>query len=263
MNFKRLTLLMLIAALMLCASAQAEASLTARVDGRALKVAWSAAGEGTLTLYVDDWPMEVLRVQPSGSLERAVDASHRYSARLKLSNGCLTANAELTDPVSTPLQTAIPTAAPTSAPTPVPTAFPTVQPTPVPTAVPTATPAVGANQGDLASRVVDEVNAERANAGLGTLRVDPELTRAARVRAGEIAVKFSHTRPDGSAWSTVSAAAYGENIAMGQQTVDKVMAAWMTSQGHRENILRPSFGSIGVAAYRVDGVMYWVQLFGK
>ena len=117
--------------------------------------------------------------------------------------------------------------------------------------------------GTLADQVVWQVNVERTRAGLDSLRVDQELTRAACVRLGEIAVVFSHTRPDGSAWSTVSASAYGENIAMGQRTADKVMAAWMTSEGHRRNILRASFGSIGVCAATVNGVTYWVQMFGK
>lgn len=113
-----------------------------------------------------------------------------------------------------------------------------------------------------ASSVVDEVNMERASRGLGTLRIDAELTRAARVRAQEIAQKFSHTRPDGTKWRTVSSSAYGENIARGQKTVDKVMAAWMSSQGHRQNILRASYGSIGVACLKVGSIYYWVQLFG-
>ena len=113
------------------------------------------------------------------------------------------------------------------------------------------------------AQVVAQVNAERAARSLPALRVDAELTRAARVRALEIIQTFSHTRPDGSAWSTVSASAYGENIAMGQRTVDKVMAAWMSSQAHRGNILRPSYGSIGVCAVTAQGVVYWVQLFGK
>ncbi len=117
--------------------------------------------------------------------------------------------------------------------------------------------------GDIETRLVAEVNAERAKRGLPALRVDAELARAAAVRAAEIVQKFSHTRPDGSAWSTVSASAYGENIAMGQRTVDKVMAAWMSSQGHRENILRASYGSVGVCAVNANGVVYWVQLFGK
>ena len=115
----------------------------------------------------------------------------------------------------------------------------------------------------LSGEVVRQVNRERTGRGLGALRVSAELSRAARIRAGEITRKFSHTRPDGSAWRTVSSAAYGENIAMGQRTADKVMAAWMTSSGHRANILRASYGSIGVCAVISGGVTYWVQLFGK
>ena len=117
---------------------------------------------------------------------------------------------------------------------------------------------------DLANRVVTLVNAARSRQGLGILRIDPELTRAARVRAREIARVFSHTRPDGTRWSTVSASAFAENIARGQRTADKVVAAWLTSRtGHRENILRPSYGAIGVCALNVNGIMYWVQLFGR
>ena len=115
----------------------------------------------------------------------------------------------------------------------------------------------------LADEVVRQVNLERTGRGLQPLRVSAELTRAARVRANEITRKFSHTRPDGTAWRTVSSAAYGENIAMGQRTADKVMAAWMTSSGHRANILRASYGSIGVCAVVSGGVTYWVQLLGK
>ena len=118
-------------------------------------------------------------------------------------------------------------------------------------------------QSALAGEVVRQVNAERRKAGLKALSVSPELTRAARTRGMEIIRKFSHTRPDGTSWRTVSAAAYGENIARGQRTADKVMAAWLTSQGHRANILRPGFGSIGVCCVVSGGVTHWVQLFGK
>lgn len=286
MKSKRLLLLLLLCALALGSHALAEPTLSARVESGALSVSWSAACPGTctLTLNVDGWPMEVLRVQPSGSLEYPVgDASKSYSARLQTPNGCLTAVASNQQPAPTasptpvptanptPEPTANPTPAPTANPTPEPTAIPTVAPTAIPTPAPTvastprptATPVAGTVQGDLASQVVAQVNAERQKAGLSALRVDAELTRAAQVRAREIVQQFSHTRPDGTAWSTVSASAYGENIAMGQQTVDKVMAAWMSSQGHRENILRPGYGSIGVCAYISGGVRYWVQLFGK
>ena len=115
----------------------------------------------------------------------------------------------------------------------------------------------------LAQQVVQQVNAERARHGLDPLEMDATLNAAAAVRGEEITRKFSHTRPDGSKWSTVSKAAFGENIARGQKTVDKVMAAWLTSEGHKKNILRPSFGSIGVSCVKVGNIYYWVQLFGK
>ena len=114
-----------------------------------------------------------------------------------------------------------------------------------------------------AQSVVNQVNRERAARGLSALRIDPVLTAAAQIRAKEIVQKFSHTRPDGTKWSTVSDAAYGENIAKGQRTADKVMAAWMSSSGHRANILRANYGSIGVACLQSGGVYYWVQLFGR
>ena len=97
------------------------------------------------------------------------------------------------------------------------------------------------------------VNEERARYGLPSLKLSAHLSAAAQIRAQEIAKRFSHTRPDGSAWSTVSALAKGENIARGQRTAERVMAAWMTSEGHRKNILRESYGSIGVCALNVNG----------
>ena len=114
-----------------------------------------------------------------------------------------------------------------------------------------------------AQRIVAETNIERARYGLPALRTDPALNAAARIRAREIVQKFSHTRPDGTRWKTVSGAAYAENIARGQKTPDKAVAAWMTSEGHRRNILRESYGSIGVACIKSGNVYYWVQLFGR
>lgn len=115
----------------------------------------------------------------------------------------------------------------------------------------------------MAYQVVQQVNMERARYGLDPVEMDATLNAAAAIRAEEIVRKFSHTRPDGSKWSTVSQKAYGENIARGQKTVDKVMAAWMTSEGHRKNILRASYGTIGVSCIKAGNIYYWVQLFGR
>lgn len=117
-------------------------------------------------------------------------------------------------------------------------------------------------------RVAELVNEERAKAGFSPLAVNTQAMNAADVRAGEIASNFSHSRPDGSSFSTalteagVKYRASGENIAYGQRTPEEVMAGWMNSEGHRANILNPDFTSIGIGHYQNDaGVNYWVQLF--
>ena len=51
----------------------------------------------------------------------------------------------------------------------------------------------------------------------------------------------------------------GENIAYGFSTPTQVMAAWMGSAGHRANILRSNFTTVGIG-YVPDG-NYWVQVF--
>lgn len=125
----------------------------------------------------------------------------------------------------------------------------------------------GTSQGDFASQVVALVNAERAKQGLSALKVDAKVQQAALVRAQESAQSFSHTRPNGSSFSTalteagVSFRRSGENIAYGQSTPQQVMNAWMNSSGHRANILNENFTTIGVGYTVINGTAYWAQLF--
>ena len=125
----------------------------------------------------------------------------------------------------------------------------------------------GTSQGDFASQVVALVNAERAKQGLSALKVDAKVQQAALVRAQESAQSFSHTRPNGSSFSTalteagVSFRRSGENIAYGQSTPQQVMNAWMNSSGHRANILNENFTTIGVGYTVINGTAYWTQLF--
>lgn len=119
-----------------------------------------------------------------------------------------------------------------------------------------------------AAQVADLVNAERAKAGLRPLTVKKDVTLAAQTRSKELISSFSHTRPDGSSFSTaltqagVSFKGSGENIAYGQTSPQKVMQDWMNSSGHRANILNSNFTSIGVGHYKNSaGVDYWTQLF--
>ncbi|MCH1983369.1 CAP domain-containing protein [Ruminococcus sp. OA3] len=119
-----------------------------------------------------------------------------------------------------------------------------------------------------AEQVVDLVNAERAKAGLNALTIDQSIASAALVRAKETETSFSHTRPDGRAFSSVltdngiSFRGAGENIAWGQRTPEEVMNGWMNSDGHRANILNAEFTKIGVGYYQNSaGTNYWTQLF--
>lgn len=119
-----------------------------------------------------------------------------------------------------------------------------------------------------AEQVVDLVNKERAKAGLSALALDENIMAAANVRAKEIKQQFSHTRPNGSSFSSalneqgVSFRGSGENIAWGQKTPEQVMEGWMNSEGHRANILNKNFKNIGVGYYQDEnGLNHWVQLF--
>lgn len=124
------------------------------------------------------------------------------------------------------------------------------------------------NQDEAVGAVLKLVNEERAKAGLPALTLHAGATRAAQQRAGEIETSFSHTRPDGSNFTTaltaagVSYRAAGENIAYGQKTAKQVMQDWMNSAGHRANIMNANYSSIGIGHYKnAAGVDYWTQLF--
>ena len=161
----------------------------------------------------------------------------------------------------------IPTKAPTKpAPTTTPSKpAPTTTPSkPEPTTPPTNNS--GSNQG-YAEEVLRLVNIERSKAGLSSLTTNATLKAAADKRAQETKTSFSHTRPNGSKFSTVlqeygiSYRTAGENIAYGQRSPQEVVNGWMNSPGHRANILNSSFGKIGIGVYQSGGVIYWSQLF--
>jgi hypothetical protein len=127
---------------------------------------------------------------------------------------------------------------------------------------------------DFESEVIDLVNAERAAQGLHPLNLDPNLATAARDHSEDMGLQdyFSHTSLDGrTVPQRITAAGYfyntyGENIAAGQPTPEAVIDAWMSSSGHRANILNPNFCDIGVGyAYLAGSTyrQYWTQDFGR
>lgn len=119
--------------------------------------------------------------------------------------------------------------------------------------------------------VLQLVNEARADAGVSPLALDPMLCKAAQVRATECITTFSHTRPDGTAYSTalseqgVSASYIGENVATGYQNAQAVVSGWINSEGHRANILNSNYKHIGIGMAENTGTIYrgysWSQLF--
>ncbi|SFP79617.1 Uncharacterized conserved protein YkwD, contains CAP (CSP/antigen 5/PR1) domain [Amycolatopsis arida] len=124
-----------------------------------------------------------------------------------------------------------------------------------------------ARSGSHADRVVELVNQARSSAGCGSLRVDARLTKAAQGHSDDMSARgyFSHTTPEGVTFAErVRAAGYprpgGENIARGARSAEQVMRMWMSSDGHRRNILNCSFRAIGVGVTTAG--WYWTQNFG-
>ncbi len=108
--------------------------------------------------------------------------------------------------------------------------------------------------------------------GLSSLIYDYQLEEVAKIRAEEISRKFSHTRPDGSKWSTAFPAGNyykGENIACGFESAADAFGGFLeeaedyAGQGHRRNMLHRHYTRVGLAAVEVDGTVYWVQEFAS
>ena len=105
---------------------------------------------------------------------------------------------------------------------------------------------------------------------LNNLSYDYELEKAAMQRAAELAVYYSHFRPDDSSFFTAFTGVYssaGENIAYGYNTAAEVFEAWSeenensSGQGHRRNMLNETFTAVAVGHAVHNGVHYWVQEF--
>ncbi|MBQ9156564.1 MAG: CAP domain-containing protein, partial [Eubacterium sp.] len=114
---------------------------------------------------------------------------------------------------------------------------------------------------------------------LGELSYDYELEKVAIQRAMELAVRFSHDRPNGEKIELLYPDKYssmGENIAVGTgntcNTAKKAFDAWCettelySGQGHRRNMLYKYFNRVGIAHvifhYGNTEIDYWVQEFG-
>ena len=133
-----------------------------------------------------------------------------------------------------------------------------------------------------AETVLSVVNTARAKAGCGPLRLNPKLMSAAKSHARNMAEKdfFGHKGKDGSRFSNrikrqgYKYRAAAENIAAGQASARQVALDWLSSPGHRRNILNCRLKDTGIAvAYQPDDQpmmgngrpfhYYWVQVFAS
>lgn len=119
----------------------------------------------------------------------------------------------------------------------------------------------------LAKETFGAINAERKRKGLPQLIWNDTLAAAANKRAKEIASKFSHTRPDGSSYSSLYGGLdfnlAGENIGSGAALAPSGMVSlWLESSGHRALIDNSGFVFSAVGVYRApDGNIYYVEEF--
>jgi uncharacterized protein YkwD len=151
----------------------------------------------------------------------------------------------------------------------------TPKPTPTPAPpgpAPVPPPAPAPAPGDKAAELLAEHNARRAEAGLPPFVPSAKVRAAAQGHAMTMASlgRMEHAGiGDGDPGSRLRGVGYafrtaGENIAWGQRSVAEVMRSWMASDGHRANILSPSFTEAGFAMARgADGSAWWCAVFGS
>ena len=121
-----------------------------------------------------------------------------------------------------------------------------------------------------AAEVLNIINSERAKVGRPALVWDSKLEEVAMQRAAELAGYFTHTRPNGQDCFQIldefgvrqNYSYMGENIAYGYTSPSAVMSGWMSSTGHRENILNTGFNCVGIARIEQNGLNIWIQFFG-
>jgi len=124
------------------------------------------------------------------------------------------------------------------------------------------------------ARSVARTCGQRAMPAAAPLGWNGRLFDAAARHADDMARHdyFSHTGRNGRnvaqrvsdagyAWSAV-----GENIAAGPDSVDAVMAGWLSSPGHCANLMRPDFREVGVGCVQRGGNVwgrYWAMVLGS
>lgn len=113
--------------------------------------------------------------------------------------------------------------------------------------------------GDMAGVSTDvllaRTNSEREKSGASKLAVNAKLSQAAELKVRDMLKQqyWAHTAPNGATpWEWFEKAGYsydyaGENLAKNFQSANAVVAAWLSSEEHRANVLGAQYSEVGFA----------------
>lgn len=125
------------------------------------------------------------------------------------------------------------------------------------------------------TKVIELTNKERLNAGVTIVKENQELDAAALAKATDMFEHnyWAHVSPTGTEpWYFITEAGYkyqhaGENLARDFSNAKDIVAAWMASPTHRQNLLDGRYKDIGIAVLDgyINGVetTLVVQMFGS
>ncbi len=124
-----------------------------------------------------------------------------------------------------------------------------------------------------AERARDLINAYRKEKGLKPVKLNSELSNAAKGHSKDLAKwdRISHYGSDGSnPWDRVKRSGFNarlaaENVGTGQVTIDEVFKGWQESPGHNKNLLLPDAEYIGIALVqepKSEFKTFWTLVLG-
>ena len=125
-----------------------------------------------------------------------------------------------------------------------------------------------------AERARDLINTYRKEKGLKPLKLNPELSNAAKGHSKDLAKwdRISHYGSDGSnPWDRVKRTGYkarlaAENVGTGQIDFNEVMKGWKESPGHNKNLLLPDAEQRGIALVqdpKTEVKSFWTLVLGS
>jgi uncharacterized protein YkwD len=124
-----------------------------------------------------------------------------------------------------------------------------------------------------AERARDLINAYRKEKGLKPVKLNGELTTAAKAHSTDLSKwdRISHFGSDGSnPWDRVKRSGYNarlaaENVGTGQTNIDEVFKGWQESPGHNKNLLLSDAEHMGIALVqdpKTEFKTFWTLVMG-